>query len=155
LLAYLPRLIEWRSVCNSLLHSAHTVRAAEQRLPTLPRLDQLSTLTGVGHPRGDVMLQIPQMLNVPNRLRQASAVALFSLTIATVPAFAAPGNGNDCVKHPDNPGCMTDPPPASATPELDSLLLFGTGLAGLGGYALTRLRARRRQDGDAAGSGPA
>jgi hypothetical protein len=32
----------------------------------------------------------------------------------------------------------------SATPELDSLLLFGGGLSGLGAYALTRLRARRR-----------
>jgi hypothetical protein len=29
-----------------------------------------------------------------------------------------------------------------ATPELNSLLLFGTGLAGAGGYALTLLRAR-------------
>jgi hypothetical protein len=32
----------------------------------------------------------------------------------------------------------------SATPELDSLLLFGGGLSGLGAYALMRLRARRR-----------
>ncbi len=31
-----------------------------------------------------------------------------------------------------------------ATPELDSLLLFGFGATGLGGYAMTRLRARRR-----------
>ncbi len=66
------------------------------------------------------------MLRIPNRLRLASAVALFSLTITTVPTFADPGNGNDCIKHPDNPGCMTDPPPPSATPELDSLLLFGS-----------------------------
>ena len=33
-----------------------------------------------------------------------------------------------------------------ATPELDSLVLFGTGLLGAGGYALTRFRARRRHD---------
>ena len=37
----------------------------------------------------------------------------------------------------------TAPSPA-ATPELDSLLLFGVGLSGLGGYALTRYRARQR-----------
>jgi hypothetical protein len=47
--------------------------------------------------------------------------------------------------------CDTDPDPSpgpgpsvSATPELDSLLLFGFGLSGLGGYAVTRFRARRR-----------
>jgi hypothetical protein len=36
--------------------------------------------------------------------------------------------------------------PIGATPELDSLMLFGSGLAGMGGYALTRLRARRRRN---------
>jgi hypothetical protein len=36
------------------------------------------------------------------------------------------------------------PPSPAATPELDSLLLFGVGLSGLGGYAVTRFRARRR-----------
>jgi hypothetical protein len=36
--------------------------------------------------------------------------------------------------------------PPSATPELDSLLLFGAGVSGLGGYALLRLRGRRRRD---------
>jgi hypothetical protein len=36
-----------------------------------------------------------------------------------------------------------DPPPG-LTPELDSLVLFGTGSLGLGGYALMRLRARRK-----------
>jgi hypothetical protein len=35
-------------------------------------------------------------------------------------------------------------PPPSATPELDSLMLFGIGLSGLGGYAVNRYRARRR-----------
>jgi hypothetical protein len=37
------------------------------------------------------------------------------------------------------------PPPTGSTPELDSLALFGTGALGLGSYALTRLRARRRR----------
>ena len=36
-------------------------------------------------------------------------------------------------------------PGVGATPELDSLMLFGSGLAGLAGYAATRLRARRRK----------
>ena len=37
-----------------------------------------------------------------------------------------------------------DPPLLGATPELDSLILFGTGSLGLAGYALMRLRARRK-----------
>ena len=51
------------------------------------------------------------------------------------------------------PWCNPDPdpkpvpgPPLTATPELDSLVLFGVGLSGIGGYAVTRLRARRRQE---------
>jgi hypothetical protein len=47
-----------------------------------------------------------------------------------------------------NPNCPGDKePPAnvpSETPELDAFALFGTGLFGMGGYALTRLRARRK-----------
>jgi hypothetical protein len=39
-------------------------------------------------------------------------------------------------------------PEISATPELDSIALFGTGAAGMAGYALMRLRAGRRQDKD-------
>jgi hypothetical protein len=41
-------------------------------------------------------------------------------------------------------GGGTQPPTAGSTPELDSWMLFGAGLSGLGGYMLTRLRARRR-----------
>lgn len=47
------------------------------------------------------------------------------------------------------PPCTLDctPPKSVATPELDSVLLFGSGLTGLGAYALRRLRARpRRQE---------
>ncbi len=49
----------------------------------------------------------------------------------------AAGNGG----HPPQPTGGVSP---SATPELDSLVLFGTGLLGAGGYALTRFRACRR-----------
>ena len=40
----------------------------------------------------------------------------------------------------------SEPETVAATPELDSLVLFGTGAAGLGGYGLMRLRAGRRHD---------
>jgi hypothetical protein len=64
------------------------------------------------------------------------------------------GNSFWCERLPWLPGCDRDgggdtggkgvPPSPTATPELDSLLLFGIGLTGLGGYAVTRVRARRR-----------
>jgi hypothetical protein len=38
-------------------------------------------------------------------------------------------------------------PGPGETPELDSLLLFGSGLSGLGAYALARFRAKRRPQG--------
>jgi hypothetical protein len=38
-------------------------------------------------------------------------------------------------------------PGTGATPELDSLLLFGSGLSGLGAYALARFRAKRSPQG--------
>jgi hypothetical protein len=40
---------------------------------------------------------------------------------------------------PERPG----KPPVAETPELGSLLLFGSGAAGMAGYAVTRLRQRR------------
>ncbi len=66
-------------------------------------------------------------------------VVVFSLAILTTnAALAAPGgNGNG------NGKGGTNPPAVSATPELDSLVLFGTGAVGMVGYALTRVRARR------------
>ena len=39
-----------------------------------------------------------------------------------------------------------DVPSMAETPELSSLMLFGTGAAGAAGYALMRIRAGRRQD---------
>jgi hypothetical protein len=43
------------------------------------------------------------------------------------------GDGNGNLKHL-----------LAATPELDSMLLFGTGIAGAAGYAALRVRSRRR-----------
>jgi len=48
------------------------------------------------------------------------------------------GNGNGQGQNQGNG------PQWSATPELDSLFLFGAGMLGFGGYALTRIRSRRR-----------
>jgi hypothetical protein len=45
---------------------------------------------------------------------------------------------------PASPGAGLPGTNVSATPELDSLVLFGTGLAGMGSVALTRIRTRRR-----------
>jgi len=42
------------------------------------------------------------------------------------------------------PGADLPATNVAATPELDSFVLFGTGLAGAAGYALTRIMARRR-----------
>jgi hypothetical protein len=46
---------------------------------------------------------------------------------------------------PEEPGKPQEPgkPPVAETPELGSLLLFGSGAAGMAGYAVTRLRQRR------------
>jgi hypothetical protein len=49
------------------------------------------------------------------------------------------GNGNGGGGH-------ENPPAISATPELDSLALFGTGIAGMVGYGLMRVRATRRRN---------
>jgi hypothetical protein len=60
------------------------------------------------------------------------------------------GSGNNnwlCTWFPNlcnNWGNNHNPPSPASTPELDSILLFGVGLSGLGGYALTRYRARHR-----------
>lgn len=58
------------------------------------------------------------------------------------PAAAAPGGIG-------NGSGGNNPPIVSATPELDSLTLFGAGAVAMAGYALMRVRAgRRRQDKD-------
>ena len=81
--------------------------------------------------------------------RKTRAIAMFgllclALVLTASPSAAAPGgNGNG---GNGNGGNGNDLPGLSATPELDSLALFGAGAAGMVGYALMRLRAARRQD---------
>jgi hypothetical protein len=63
-------------------------------------------------------------------------------------ATTAAANAKDCVQPGNSTGndssCLIMPPEVSATPELDSVLLFGAGGLGMAGYALTRIRAARR-----------
>jgi hypothetical protein len=116
------------------MRNAPTVRQQKGRQTPLS-LDLHTTAASPCEVYGRVMPHLPKVLKL------AGAIALFSLSVAAVPAFAEPGNGESCKNHPDK--CD---PVVSATPELDSIVLFGTGLAGAGAYALTRFRARRRQD---------
>jgi hypothetical protein len=44
------------------------------------------------------------------------------------------------------PGVTTNPPPVGQTPELSSVALFGSGALGLAGYAMARVRAKRREE---------
>jgi hypothetical protein len=53
-------------------------------------------------------------------------------------------NQGDCVSFVNGDGGAGFPVDPAATPELGSLVLFGSGAASLAGYTLTRLRARRR-----------
>ena len=80
----------------------------------------------------------------------ATAIAaVFAIAIMTTSAaLAAPGgNGNGNGSTNGNGNGNSNPPSVAATPELDSLVLFGTGAAGIASYALLRVRARRnRQD---------
>jgi hypothetical protein len=71
-------------------------------------------------------------------------IGLVAVCLLSWPASAA-AEGNDDGKGKGKQG-LDNPPALSATPELDSLALFGAGVAGMAGYALTRVRARRRQD---------
>jgi hypothetical protein len=80
-----------------------------------------------------------------NRLRLTAASAALCISLlSAVPVAAAPGgNGGNNNGNNDN---GNNPPSVAATPELGSLALFGTGAAGMAGYVLMRIRARRRQD---------
>jgi hypothetical protein len=71
------------------------------------------------------------------------SVALFAvLSAATVSAVSAQGQNNNHDQNGDLHSNKPDPL-FSATPELDSLVLFGSGIAGVLGYAALRRRARR------------
>jgi len=88
-------------------------------------------------------------------LRMVTGVALLCLGLMNASPIAAQGNGNGNGRGsgnvPGNGGGNSDfglvkSPNLAQTPELGSLALFGTGVAGVAGYALLRMRAGRRQD---------
>ena len=69
----------------------------------------------------------------------------FGAMLLTASASAVSAQSATGIAHGHRNG--NDPPeavPLAATPELDSVLLFGSGLVGLAGYATMRLRARRK-----------
>jgi hypothetical protein len=82
--------------------------------------------------------------------RTAAIVALlclgFALTASST-AAAPGGQGNGGGRGGTNGnGGNSNPPSVAATPELDSLMLFGSGALGMVGYALMRRRAGRGRD---------
>ena len=72
----------------------------------------------------------------------ACSAALLLLSAGSV-AYAA--GGNDQGQNNNNQGQNGPKPPSlAATPELDSIVLFGAGLLGAGGLGYWRMRVRRR-----------
>jgi hypothetical protein len=89
------------------------------------------------------------------RKRDVAVVGLLclALVLTVSPVAAAPGgngngngNGGSNGNGGNGNGNGSTPLVLNATPELDSLMLFGAGAAGLASYALMRLRAGRRPD---------
>jgi hypothetical protein len=91
------------------------------------------------------------MHNLKVRLTTFLALACVRLMSAS-PISAAPGDhgkgnqGSNGNAGGNGNGNAFSPPSVAATPELDSLALFGTGAMGMAGYALMRIRAGRRQN---------
>jgi hypothetical protein len=94
------------------------------------------------------------MRTLRTRLVTIVTLLCFALVNAAPIAAAPGGNGNGNGSGGNNGnggrgngnGNGNSPPTLSATPELNSLALFGTSAAGMAGYALLRLRAARRQN---------
>jgi hypothetical protein len=76
------------------------------------------------------------------------STANFTILNTSDGVFAgATGGGTVTYQAPDTgifQGEFGSPGTFGATPELDSLILFGAGALGLGGYAMARFRARKR-----------
>jgi hypothetical protein len=99
------------------------------------------------------------MHNLGTQLATTLGVLCLGLVLTASPIGAAPGgnangnaggtghgqNGNGNAFGHRDAGSAPSP---GETPELSSLLLFGTGTAGAASYALMRIRAGRRRDED-------
>jgi hypothetical protein len=90
------------------------------------------------------------------RIRLVMVLALVCLGLMSASPIAAQGNGQGVGQGGTPPGLRDNPgnsewglshnPNMAETPELSSLALFGSGVAGAAGYALMRIRAGRRQN---------
>ena len=128
------------------LNPATTGGAAENAL-----LGNETTTTWHYTTRGEVVLPPECVIagaNAPNSMRNVIVItsnlgASLARSESFTPVFQTQDGPPPCTT-----ACPPPPPPPpspSDTPELDSLTLFGGGLAGFGGYVLTRLRAVRRR----------
>ncbi len=81
------------------------------------------------------------------RFSRAALSLVFVLTLASLTACGQPyysGSDNQSSLLGGDTNSILPTLSLQATPELDSVLLFAAGFSGLGGYALLRMRARRR-----------
>ena len=76
------------------------------------------------------------------RTRQHSFEALVGLALLAMMCVMSAGAVYADCQGDGSFNCVE--PNTAATPELDSLFLFGTGVAGFASYAALRIRARRR-----------
>jgi hypothetical protein len=88
------------------------------------------------------------------RIRLVTILALLCLALMSASPIAAQGNGQNGQNGRNGQNGQNGQngrnggPPLNATPELGSLVLFGSGAGGVAGYALMRLRAGRRHEED-------
>jgi len=90
---------------------------------------------------GDFVQQFPSLRSSRSVVGLVGVSALVLLGTVTPVAAAACDNG----EHTGNPHCVADPDPA-ATPELGSAALLASGLIGMAGYGMMRVRAGRKRD---------
>jgi hypothetical protein len=87
-----------------------------------------------------------EIVNVGKSKALLASAALGAVLLTTSVSIASAAGGNDQGGNNTNQGQNQQGFKLSATPELDSLLLFGTGLVGVAGYGALRWRSRRRDD---------
>jgi MYXO-CTERM domain-containing protein len=76
------------------------------------------------------------------------AAPAWALVLAVFVLLGAPtaGYAKHCDDGQQGKNSQCEDPPPAATPELDSVVLFGAGLLGLGGLAFIRRRAASRSE---------
>jgi hypothetical protein len=82
------------------------------------------------------------LLHTLCRTRQSSLQMLVGLALLAMMCVMSAGAVYADCQGNGSFNCVE--PNTAATPELDSLFLFGTGVAGFASYAALRIRARRR-----------